>query len=150
MMNWLATILIIFVIVLLVGTVFSVGGFRGPWPSMFRLFLIMFLGTLAISVWATPFGPRLWGVPWLEFLVTAMLIAMLIAATTPQRGPKRTHVKELPLQPDTVEEPEPSRSRLKPYEPDEEIVSAATITAFFWVFLVLALGLIFARVFSNP
>jgi hypothetical protein len=150
MMNWLATIMIVFVIVLLVGTVFSVSGLRGPWPGTVWFFLILLLGTLSISVWATPFGPRVWGVPWLEFLVTATFIGLLIAASTPERGPKRTYIKELPLERDTAGDGVEPATPLHPHKTTgDALVTTTTLTAFFWVFAILALALIFIRFFSE-
>jgi hypothetical protein len=53
-----------------------------------RLFLIIFLATWAGGIWLKPFGPSLWGIHWLGFLVAGLFVLIILVITTPNRAPK--------------------------------------------------------------
>jgi hypothetical protein len=53
-----------------------------------RLFLIIFLATWAGGIWLKPFGPSLWGIHWLGFLVAGLFVSIILVITTPNRAPK--------------------------------------------------------------
>lgn len=78
------------VIALLVGSIFSAAGRPGPWPGVWWFFLMLFLFTWAIGAWTVPFGPVLWGVHWVPYLLFAVLAALLMAAAAQPRTPPRT------------------------------------------------------------
>ncbi len=145
-MEWLATLLAVSVVVLVVGAAFAYSGYRGPWTGIGWFFAILFLATLAFGVWAEPIGPRAWGVPWVGFLVAAVFVALLIAASTPDYRHGRRHAKELPLEADNAYEPDQQRPPLNPEQArrqDERTTAAVTI--FFWVFAIMALGIVVIR-----
>jgi len=52
------------------------------------LFLIIFLATWAGGIWLKPFGPSLWGIHWLGFLVAGLFVSIILVITTPNRAPK--------------------------------------------------------------
>lgn len=52
------------------------------------LFLIIFLTTWAGGIWIKPFGPTLWGVHWLTFVLIGIIIALLLVVTSPSPGPR--------------------------------------------------------------
>jgi hypothetical protein len=58
--------------------------------SALFLFMILFLAVWAGGVWITPFGPALWGVYWLPFVVVGILTALLLlaAGAPPPRRPR--------------------------------------------------------------
>ncbi len=154
-MNWLAMVFAVFLIVLLVGTAFSYGGIRGPWQGTVWFFLVLFLGTLAIGVWAEPVGPRAWGVPWLGLIVTAIFVGLLIAITTPSKGRQRQHVKQLPLENDNAGrdaadiEPETEPAPLDPRQSvDDGVGAAAAVNVIFGFFVLFAIILILIRFFA--
>lgn len=45
-------------------------------------FVVLFLATWAFGVWITPFGPVAWGVPWLGWLVVALVVALLLGSVS--------------------------------------------------------------------
>ena len=49
-------------------------------------FLILFLASWAGGIWLAPIGPLAWGVPWLGFLLVALVVALILAAVPTQRG----------------------------------------------------------------
>lgn len=53
-----------------------------------RLFLIIFLATWAGGIWLKPFGPSLWGIHWLGFLIAGLFVSIILVITTPNRAPK--------------------------------------------------------------
>lgn len=63
-------------------------GRTGVWPSLLFLFFILFLGTWFLGALARPFGPPLWGVYWLPFVVIGLIVAMILAAAVPPRRPR--------------------------------------------------------------
>ncbi|MFO7965940.1 MAG: hypothetical protein R6U50_18580 [Desulfobacterales bacterium] len=106
--------------------------FRGEsWGlGMFLFFLILFLATWAGGLWITPFGPVMWGVPWLSFFFIGLLIALVFAVFMPSRN-RRT--------PRTLTKAE----REARFESDTVI----TIDIFLWILLAfLLIGIITAYV----
>jgi hypothetical protein len=146
MMEWLATLFVALIIALIVGGLFAVGGARGPWPNIVWFFLVLFFATWAIGVWADPVGPQIYGVSWVGFFVTAVLIGLLIAAATPSDRRRRRELKELPLQDDEGGEQGTQPAPVDPRETSGEGVgAAAAVTAFLWIFLIVALSVVVVR-----
>lgn len=142
MIEGLVLLMVVAAVVLLVGGLFSAGGLRGPWPSVLWFFLLLFVGTLALGIWARPMGPEAWGVPWLNFLVGAVLIALLIAAAAPDYRNGERRIKGSPLEDDTgVERGGEITTGSPPQESPETVGAVAAVGVFFWIFLVVALGL---------
>ena len=44
-------------------------------------FLIIFLSTWAFGIWITPFGPTMWGVPWLVYVFVGVVFSILVSLT---------------------------------------------------------------------
>jgi hypothetical protein len=105
---------------------------RGPWGSFWTFFSITLLGALTAYLWVAPMGPELGDVYWLPPLVVGVLIAFLLAATSP---------------------PAPPLTRID--EPDDEITtdtSTATAIAvgnFFWFVLIFLIILVAIGYFNN-
>jgi len=53
--------------------------------GFFWLFVVVFLVTWAGGVWLRPFGPTLWGVCWLGFLLAGLFILLLLAIFIPEK-----------------------------------------------------------------
>jgi Ca2+/Na+ antiporter len=100
---------------------------RGIRKGLFWLFLILFLATWSGGVWVKPFGPVLWGVHWLSFLVVGAVVALILAVGQSKSEPKPQGRQE------TIEMLEKMKE-----ERQLEEVTWVTLTIFFWV-LVLAL-----------
>ena len=148
-MEWLATIFGALLVAILVGAVFSVGGVRGPGESLLAFFTILFLGTLAFGVWAEPIGPRAFGFRWLSFLIVAVLLGLLVAASVPSNRSRREHIKELPLEHDDDLEPKTEPAPVDPRQPGA-IGAAAAAGLFFWLFLFVAIVVVAARAMTGP
>lgn len=83
-MTFVVELAIVLIVTLVVGFLFAFLLRRtGPWPRLIWFFILLFLGTWAVGVWARPFGPAIWGVDWVPFVVGAMVIAMFLAAVSP-------------------------------------------------------------------
>ncbi|HVS11531.1 MAG TPA: hypothetical protein VMS76_16805 [Planctomycetota bacterium] len=94
-------------------------------------FLILFLASWTGGIWLAPFGPLAWGVPWLSFLLVALVVALILAAVPPYRGGRRRAV--------------PATSPPAAEEAGEAI--AAGLGIFFWALLVtLAIAIFLAYV----
>jgi hypothetical protein len=63
---------------------------RGPWASLLVFFFIVFLAAWTGGLWLDPFGPPLFGVYWLPFLLIGLFFALLLAAATPPVPRTRT------------------------------------------------------------
>lgn len=96
---------------------------RGPWGSFWTFFSVTLLAVIAADLWIEPIGPYYGDIYWLPPLVVGLIIAFLLAATSPPNKP-------IP--------------RLK--EPLNEMVEKqSTVIAlgtFFWFLLILMLLLI--------
>ena len=86
------------------------------------LFLMIFLATWAGGTWLKPFGPTLWGIHWLAFLLVGIIIVMFLVIFIPQKTPKGRQ--------DTLD-------MLERIEQEKELEKVAYITLniFFWVLL---------------
>lgn len=147
-MEWLTTIIGVFLIVLLVGAAFAVAGARGPAASLVGYFALLFLATLAIGVWVEPVGPRVWGFPWLGFLVTTLLISLMIVALTPSPATRRgaTDDRERTGKPDI--QPAPVNPKEAVPDGTDGAGAATAVGIFFWLFVIFAL-IVFAARISN-
>lgn len=57
---------------------------RGPWGSFWAFFVIVLLAAFATDFWVGPVGPYFYErVYWIPPLVVGLIIALLLAATTP-------------------------------------------------------------------
>lgn len=112
-----------------------VGAFRArtPWAGFAIFFLVLVLATWAGGVWMTPMGGALWGVHWFPFLLTAIIVALLLAAATTAQGEPADTTVEF------VDEAKMERERR---------ATAAAFGVFFWVLLLaLAISIIVRYLF---
>jgi hypothetical protein len=96
---------------------------RGPWGSFWAFFIIILLAVFAADIWVTPVGPYYGDIHWVPPLAAGLLIALLLAATTP--SPK-------------------TRSELKAKKKAGEEPSAVALGTFFWFLVVFLLIIIIA------
>ncbi|QJT10773.1 DUF4175 domain-containing protein [Oceanidesulfovibrio marinus] len=78
-------ILVHFVIALILAlllTLLITRGFRrrGPWPAVWPLLVLILLASWAGGMWVQPFGPMIWGVSLLPFVIVAGLVALFFVA----------------------------------------------------------------------
>lgn len=90
-------------------------------------FLVVLLAAWAGGLWIAPFGPMMWGVYWLPYLVIGLLVALLLVAAS---EPLRRRDQASP-----------------PPEGDVEAGAGAAATAavfglFFWILLIALIGAI--------
>ena len=88
------------------------------------LFLIIFLTTWAGGIWLRPFGPRLWGVHFLTFLLAGLTIVLFLVIAVPRRAP-RGRRETL----DMLERIEQEKALEK--------VTYLTLSLFFWILLAM-------------
>lgn len=80
-MNFI-TIIAVLLISLLFTLVFVVGlKCRGPWRSGWAFFAIICLWLVAVSLWIPPAGPVWAGVPWIDLVLTGLLVSFIMSAT---------------------------------------------------------------------
>ncbi|MBN2537396.1 hypothetical protein JXB37_03865 [candidate division WOR-3 bacterium] len=122
---FLAALFVALVVALVLTAIFGAGFRRHRWGAPLVLFfLVLFLATLAIGVWVEPFGPVLWGVPWLAFAFIGVVLALLLAALIPP----------------------PARPvRLPAPESGPVAVAAGVFNAFVWIALIVLLFAVIAR-----
>jgi hypothetical protein len=118
----------LFFAVLLTALFFALFRTKGPWSSIVLFFLVIFLASWAGGAWLAPFGPLLWGIPFLPFLFVGLIFALLLAAAAPS------------------EKEESTVELLDPKEIKEERATAArALSLFFWVLVGALLVIIVAR-----
>ncbi|MFW6371604.1 MAG: hypothetical protein ACOC10_10420 [Bacteroidota bacterium] len=102
----------------------------GPWGSFWAFFTIVLLGILAADIWISPIGPYFADIYWVPPIAAGLVIALLLAATTP--SPK-------------------ARSELDAQKRvNKQEAAAVALGTFFWfliIFLVIMIvvGLIFTE-----
>jgi uncharacterized membrane protein YfcA len=124
-----ASLFLALIVAVVVGVLFiRVFRQKGPWEKHWIFFLIVFLAAWVASLWVTPYGPTVWGVPLFPVVLVALAFALLLAAATPRRPPhtaaEAIHQERLTRQ-----------------------ATRAAVGAFFWVFLVLNLIIIVRGLF---
>jgi len=81
-----ALIVALLVAVLLIGALdWEYPGRGGGAIALFLFFMMLLLFIWASGGWLTPFGPVVYGVYWLPFLMVGIFILMLLAASGPRR-----------------------------------------------------------------
>jgi hypothetical protein len=109
-------------------------GKQGLRKGHFWLFLILFLATWAGGMWIEPFGPMLWGIHWLSYLLVGAVVALIFAVG---------HSRSMP-EPQGRQETIEMLERIKK-EKELEQVTWVTLTVFFWVLVLALLGAIIFR-----
>jgi len=104
---------------------------RGPWGSFWAFFTIILLAVFATDFWVGPVGPYFYeSVYWIPPLVVGLIIALLLAATTP--SPKTR--SELELQKDEINKGQ------------EATLALGT---FFWFLFVFMLVIVIVGLFNS-
>ena len=104
---------------------------RGPWGNFWAFFTVVLLAVFVTDAWIGPVGPMFFNhIYWVPPLTVGLLIALLLAATTP--SPK-------------------TRSELEMYrkEMDENKKTSISLGGFFWFLFVIMLVLIIAGSIIN-
>jgi hypothetical protein len=104
----------------------------GRKAGLIWLFLTLFLAIWAAGLWLKPFGPILWGIHWLTFLIVGLIIVLFFLIVIPKEPPRGRH--------ETLDMLE----RLEQKEKMEEI-TYITLNIFFWILLALLLAVIIFR-----
>jgi hypothetical protein len=102
----------------------------GRRTGLLWLFLLVFLAVWAGGVWVRPFGPTLWGIHWVSFLLIGLLVILFLVIFTPKRPPRGRHETLDML--DRIQD-----------EKNMEELAWITLSVFFWILLF---GLVIAIV----
>lgn len=116
--------------VLLTGLYMLVTRRAGRRIGLIWLFLIIFLATWAGGIWLKPFGPTLWGIHWLAFLLVGLVVVLFLVMVIPRKAPRGRH--------ETLD-------MLERIEQEKELEEVAyiTLSIFFWILLtVLVIAII--------
>lgn len=127
-MFFLDMIYALFFAVLLTAVFFGLFRTRGPWASLVLFFLVIFLASWAGGAWIAPFGPVLWGISFLPFLLVGLIIALMLAAAAPTQREESTV--------ELVDRDERKRERAKAF---------AALSVFFWILIGVFAVLIVSR-----
>jgi len=96
------------------------------------LFLMIFLATWAGGVWLKPFGPTLWGIHWLAFVLVSLVVVLFLFILIPEKAPRGRH--------ETLE-------MLERIDREKKLKEATFLTlgVFFWILLVVLVTAIILR-----
>lgn len=133
-MLFLELIAALFVALILSG-VFALATRRGRRKTgFFWLFLIIFLATWAGGIWIRPFGPILWGIHWLAFLLIGLVMALVLALSATDKFPRGRH--------ETL-------NMLERIEQEKEVekITYVTLSIFFWILVTVLIVAIIFRYF---
>jgi Ca2+/Na+ antiporter len=133
---FLLELLVALLVSLVLSAIFALATWkRGKRKGLVWLFLIIFFATWAGGLWMRPFGPTLWGIHWLTFLLVGVVVALILAAS--QAKPKPQGREE------TIELLEKMQQKR-----EVEQVAWVTLTIFFWVLmLALLIAILFRYLF---
>ncbi|MCX2452389.1 hypothetical protein OQX61_14030 [Pedobacter sp. PLR] len=110
----------------------------GPWGGFWTFFILLFFISLAAGEWAAQRGPSAWGYYWAPGFIAAIVVALLLAATSPDSAAERARkrAKELRNRPEGAREAEVS-------------VAATVLGIFFWILIVVLALIALAGVVSK-
>src|ERR1700752_3103338 len=80
------SILIAFILALLLVVLFAAVSKDYAVTPLVIFFLILFLSGIAGNYWIVPFGPLVWGVSWMPVFFFVLIVALLLASTSPFAG----------------------------------------------------------------
>ncbi len=104
---------------------------KGPWGSFWAFFIIVLLAVFAADFWIGPTGPYFYeGIYWVPPLAVGLLIALLLAATTPGRKTR-------------------SELEIEKEEIVEEQKASVALGTFFWFLFVFMLVIVVIGLFNN-
>jgi hypothetical protein len=126
----LGEVIAIIVITLLIGCIFYYGFKRtGPWGSFWTFLLILFFGIWASALWVEPMGPIWWNAAWFDLFIIALVFALLLASATPDSTRSSRYKSDVVSENDVIER-------------EERTSSAVVLGLFFWLLLIILIGLI--------
>jgi len=76
------------VAVLMTGVMALVTGRLRNGRALSETLMVLFPATWAGGIWLQPFGPQVWGVPWLPFLLTGVILALILTIGARQSAPR--------------------------------------------------------------
>lgn len=121
---FLAALFVALVVALILTAIFGAGFRRHRWGApLVAFFLLLFLITLTVGVWAEPVGPVVWEVPWLQFIIIGVIFALLLSALIPPARP----------------------AELTPPEVGATAVAVGFFNAFVWIGLLILILALIAR-----
>jgi len=103
---------------------------RGPWGNLWTFFIVIMLAALAADLWLAPIGPNYREIYWIPPIITALLVASLLAASSPPRKPRNK-----------IEQASEDYAETK--------TRAIALGAFFWFVVVFMLILVLIGLFAN-
>jgi hypothetical protein len=115
---------------LLTGVYMLVTRGAGRRTGLIWLFLVIFLSTWAGGIWLKPFGPTLWGIHWLTFLLAGLIVVLLLITVVPRKAP-RGRYETLDML-DRIEQ-----------EKELEKIAYLALGIFFWILLTALVAAIF-------
>ena len=126
---FITPLLVAFLLAIILTLLLAVGLRGQPWGAgIVFFFLILFLATWAGGLWLTPVGPVMLGVPWMSFLLVALIVGLILVSLTPDSRRRR----EKPLASESV----PAQAE-----------TAIAVDVFFWILIGGLLIAIAARYF---
>lgn len=113
---------------------------KGPGPAdgLLFFFVIIFMFSWSIGAWLAPFGPVHWGVPWMGYLVLAMIVMLLIGVIVPRSKPPKQRAKDRTLTDYELFEKEADASPL-----------SFSFGIFFWIMFITLLMIAVAKLFYH-
>ena len=103
---FITPLLVAFLLAIILTLLLAVGLRGQPWGvGVVFFFLILFLATWAGGLWLTPVGPIMLGVPWMSFLLVALIVGLILVSLTPdtrRRRGKPLASEKVPAQSDTA------------------------------------------------
>src|SRR5690554_2828976 len=99
----------------------------GPWGSFWAFFIIILLAVIAADIWVSPIGPHFEDIYWVPPVAAGLLIALLLAATTPS--------------------PMARSERDADKNANKEQAAAVALNTFFWFLVIMLVILILAGLF---
>lgn len=121
------------IVALVLSVLFALANRRGfQRPGFLWFFLIIFLATWTGGIWSRPYGPTLYGIHWLPFVLAGLLFGLFLSISSPGQPPKDRH--------ETID-------MLEKIEQEKKLdkFTYVTLSVFFWILLCALLTAIIIR-----
>jgi hypothetical protein len=126
-------LLLALIIAIVLSVLFALATRRGfQRPGFLWFFLVIFLATWTGGVWIRPFGPTLFGIHWLPFVLAGLVFSLFLIISSPGQPPKSRH--------ETID-------MLEKIEQEKKLdtFTYVTLSVFFWILLCALITAIIVR-----